>query len=329
MRTVLKYPGSKWNIASQLVEMIPEHHSYVEPFFGSGAVLFNKTPSDIETINDLDSDVTNLFHCIQKDSERLARLVMTTPFSREEYDNQFEISDGAICIDSFHRAAGFLIRCWQGHGFRTNGYKVGWKNDVVGRERAYALWNWYRLPGWIIDIAERLRRVQIENRPALEVIKRFNYENVFMYLDPPYLLETRRGKQYKHEMTDAEHEEMLKELLQSKAQIMISGYESEMYNDYLKGWNKYIFNSCAEHGKPRKEVIWMNYQKGQITIQDYIGDDVCEWKLDNVGADIGCRSDLHHTGYINRTNCPYCGKKDKGGAVDGRKTNVFKRISGK
>lgn len=269
MRTVLRYPGSKWNIAGQLVNMIPEHHSYVEPFFGSGAVLFNKPVSDIETVNDLDSDVTNLFRCIQKDSERLARLVMTTPFSREEYDKQFEVPDGAICIDSFERAVGFLIRCWQGHGFRTNGYKVGWKNDVVGRERAYALWNWYRLPEWIIDIAERLRMVQIENRPAIEVIKRFNYDGVFMYIDPPYLLGTRAGKQYKHEMTDADHEEMLKELLQSKAKIMISGYESEMYNDYLKGWNKKIFDSCAEHGKPRKEVVWMNYSDIQLSFADF------------------------------------------------------------
>lgn len=274
MRTVLRYPGSKWNIASQIVDLIPKHHSYVEPFFGSGAVLFKKVPSDIETINDLDSDVTNLFRCIQKDSERLARLVMTTPFSREEYDSQFEIPDGTRCNDSFLRAAGFLVRCWQGHGFRTNGYKVGWKNDVVGREKAYALWNWYRLPEWIIDIAERLRMVQIENRPALEVIKRFNYENVFMYLDPPYVLGTRNGKQYKHEMTDKEHEELLVAAVDSKAQIMISGYESDLYNDYLKGWNKCTFNSCAEHGKTREEVIWMNYQIGQMNIQDYIGSEL-------------------------------------------------------
>lgn len=272
MRTVLKYPGSKWNIASQIVELIPKHHSYVEPFFGSGAVLFNKPPSDIETINDMDSDVTNLFRCIQKDSERLARLVMTTPFSREEYDNQFEknITYGS----PYEKAAGFLIRCWMGHGFRTNGYKVGWKNDVVGREKAYALWNWYRLPEWIVDIAERLRMVQIENRSALEVIKRFNYENVFMYLDPPYLLSTRNGNQYKHEMSDADHEELLRAAVDSKAQIMISGYESDLYNTYLKGWHKCTFNSCGEHGKPRTEVVWMNYQTGQMSIQDYIGNEV-------------------------------------------------------
>jgi DNA adenine methylase len=269
MRQILKYPGSKWNIASQLAELIPEHHSYVEPYAGSMALLFTKPPSDIETVNDLDSDVTNLFRCIQKDSERLARLVMTTPFSREEYDRQFEIPQGAVIIDSYERAAGFLVRCWQGHGFRTNGYKVGWKNDVQGRERMYALWNWYRLPEWIIEITERLRTVQIENRPALEVIKRFNYDNVFMYLDPPYLLGTRTAKQYMYEMTDADHEELLKTILQSRAKIMISGYESEMYNDYLNGWNKQQFRCCSEYGASRMEIIWMNYKKDyQMNIFD-------------------------------------------------------------
>lgn len=131
---------------------------------------------------------------------------------------------------------------------------------MQGRERAYALWNWYRLPEWIIDIAERLRMVQIENRPALEVIERFNYNNVFMYLDPPYMLDTRRGRQYKHEMTDAEHEELLKIILHSKAKIMISGYENDMYNEYLSGWRKRQFPSCAEYGKPRLESVWMNYE---------------------------------------------------------------------
>lgn len=271
MRNVLKYPGSKWNIASQIVDLIPKHHSYVEPFFGSGAVLFNKAPSPIETINDLDSDVVNLFKCIQQDSERLARLVMTTPFSREVYDNQFDsLNENKQYISNYQKAAEFLIKCWQGHGFRTNGPKVGWKNDVVGRERAYALWNWYRLPEWIIDIAERLRMVQIENRPALEVIKRFDYENVFMYIDPPYLLGTRTGKQYKHEMNDADHVELLEQIMQSKAKIMISGYQSEMYNDYLKDWKKISFSSCAEHGKPRTETVWMNYDAGQVSIFDFI-----------------------------------------------------------
>ena len=271
MKAILKYPGSKWNIARRLAELIPAHHSYLEPYFGSGAVLFNKLPSDIETVNDMDSDVTNLFQCIQQDSERLARLVMTAPYSREVYDKQFSEHFSGYA-SRYQQAAGFLIRCWQGYGFRTNSHKVGWKNDVQGRERAYALWNWYRLPDWIIEIAERLRKVQIENRPALEVIERFNYPNVFIYLDPPYLLGTRasKRKQYKHEMTDADHEELLKTILQSRAKIMISGYESDMYNEYLKDWHKEQFTSCSEGGSPRQEVIWMNYEQNiQMSIFDF------------------------------------------------------------
>ena len=268
MRQVLKYPGSKWNLAREMVKLIPEHHTYCEPYAGSMALLFTKEPSPIEVVNDLDSDVVNLFQCIQQDSERLARLVMTTPYSREVYDSQF---DGSGYASRYQRAAGFLVKCWQGHGFRLTGSKVGWKNDVQGRERAYALWNWYRLPDWIIEVAERLRMVQIEHRPALEVIRRFNYQNVFMYLDPPYLLDTRAAKQYKHEMTDADHEELLHTITQSKAQIMISGYASEMYDDYLQNWNRMEFRGTAEHAGVRTEVIWMNYNPdGQMSIEDFL-----------------------------------------------------------
>lgn len=138
--------------------------------------------------------------------------------------------------------------------------------------KAYALWNWYRLPEWVMDIADRLRKVQIENRPAVEVIERFNYPNVFQYWDPPYLLGTRSNKkQYKHEMTDSDHEELLKKAVQSKAKIMISGYESDMYNNYLKGWQKEYFNSSAEYGGKRREVVWMNYdQFRQVNIFEYL-----------------------------------------------------------
>ena len=59
MKPVLKYPGSKWRIAGEIVARIPEHHTYLEPFFGSGAVFFSKEPSRIEMINDLDNNVPN------------------------------------------------------------------------------------------------------------------------------------------------------------------------------------------------------------------------------------------------------------------------------
>lgn len=268
MKRVLKYPGSKWNLAPKLLTLIPEHHTYLEPFFGSGALFFSKTPSAIETINDMDNNVVNLFSCIRNDPERLARMVMAVPYSRSQYEQSYK----AECNDPYENALQFLVKCWQGYGFRTNGYMVGWKNDIQGRESMYALWDWYRLPEKVIETAERLRKVQIENRPALEVMKRFDYKNVFMYLDPPYVLDTRTGKQYLYEMTDQNHVELLEFCIKSKAKIMLSGYESDLYSSILKDWNKKQFDSCSEMGLKRKETIWFNYdvEGKQISLQDFM-----------------------------------------------------------
>lgn len=268
MKAIIKYPGSKWSIADWIIRFFPEHHSYLEPFFGSGAVLFNKPRSHIETVNDLDGNVVNMFECIKADPEKLARAIYLTPYSREVYEKAFREVPG----DRFEAAVNFYIRLNMGHGFRTNGEKVGWKNDVQGRERAYAARDWCILPDTIIQAAERLRGVQIENRPAAELIKRFNYKNVLVYLDPPYMLQTRHGKQYRHEMDDEGHEELLSVLLGHKGYVIISGYDTELYNSMLKGWEKRETVSYSQTASKKKEIIWMNFNPGgvQMELDDFI-----------------------------------------------------------
>ncbi len=266
MKAVMKYPGSKWSLAGWIISHFPKHHSYLEPFFGSGAVLFNKPRSNIETVNDLDGNVVNLFRWIRKDPERLAREIYFTPYSRQIYEDAF----AADPEDSFERAVTFYIRLNMGHGFRTNGEKVGWKNDVQGRERAYAAQDWCNLPKKILQAAERLRGVQIENRPAEDIIEQYDHEKVFQYWDPPYLLGTRHGKQYKCEMSDSQHESLLNKALKSRAKIMISGYDSDLYNDMLKGWYRCEAVAYSQVCSKKKEVIWMNYRDDQITLLDYM-----------------------------------------------------------
>lgn len=253
LRTVLKYPGSKWRIANWIVEHMPPHKSYLEPFFGSGAVFFRKDPSRIETINDMDGDVVNLFRCIQKDVGKLAGLIETVPYARQEYEEAFTKKDE----DPYEKAKRFLIRTWMGHGSRTCS-RSGWKNDVAGRERSYAVNYWNRLPNWVMEIAARLKEVQIENRPAIDVIKKFNRPNVLIYADPPYLLSTRKmKKQYKYEMTDEEHIELLKALKNHSGPVILSGYDNPIYNAMLSDWKKDQIYTTAEKGVPRIETIWI------------------------------------------------------------------------
>lgn len=222
---------------------------------GSGAVLFNKPRSHIETVNDLDGNVVNLFRWIREDPERLAREIYLTPYSREVYNRAFDEKPE----DSFQKAVNFYIRLNMGHGFRTNGEKVGWKNDVQGRERSYASQDWCHLPEKIMQAAERLRGVQIEQMPATELIRRYNYPNVLIYADPPYLLSTRHGKQYREEMSDADHVELLETILRHKGPAIISGYECNLYNSMLAGWHKETHAAYSQVCSRKQEVLWMNF----------------------------------------------------------------------
>ena len=258
MNAVIKYPGSKWSLAKWIIGHFPDHHSYLEPFFGSGAVLFNKPRSNIETVNDLDGNVVNLFECIREDPEKLARMAYYTPYAREVYEKACV----AVPRDKYESALYFYIRCNMGHGFRTNGEKTGWKNDVQGRERAYATQDWCSLPGKILQAAERLRGVQIENRPAVELIRRFNSPKVLIYADPPYMLSTRHGKQYRHEMDDAAHAELLEALLAHKGPAILSGYDNPLYQKALKGWRREQKESRTQALTIKTEILWMNFEPG-------------------------------------------------------------------
>ncbi len=253
LRAVIKYPGAKWRIADWIINHMPEHKSYVEPFLGSGAVFFRKPASRIETINDIDKKVINVFRCIREDPEKVAFLVSTTPYSRLEYYKAFN-SEGN---DPFENARLFLLQTWQGHGFRIC-YKSGWKNDIAGREYAYAVKYWNKLPEWVLQIVDRLKQAQIECCDAISLIKRFNRDNVLIYADPPYVLNTRKmKKQYANEMSDDEHVKLLKALLIHKGPVLLSGYDNILYRSYLKDWDRYQIKTTAEKGLSRIETLWV------------------------------------------------------------------------
>ncbi|MFC2401387.1 MAG: DNA adenine methylase [Streptococcus sobrinus] len=258
MKSLLRYPGSKWNLAKRITNLLPEHKSYLEPFFGSGAVLFTKSASPIETVNDLSDDVVNLFRLIQSEPKALQERLYLIPYSRTIYNQAWEVRPA----DEIEKAINFIVRSTMSHGFRIF-EKSGWKNDISGREAAYAVKHWNDLPDIIREIALRLKQVQIEQRPAIELIDRFNREEVCMYIDPPYVLSTRTREQYSHEMTDKDHEELLDLLNQSRAKIILSGYDSDLYNRRLSNWNHLEFAATAEKGLPRTEVLWMNFQPTQ------------------------------------------------------------------
>lgn len=255
MNTLLNYPGAKWGMAELIVSLMPKHRSYLEPFFGSGAVLFNKPPSAIETVNDIDGDIVNFFTVLREQPEKLAAYIAMTPYSRAVFDDAHENRG----YSDLERAWKFAIRSKMGHGFKTY-QKTGFKIDVYARENSYAVNSWNRLPRDLLNAAGRLKEVQIEQRPALELIRKFNHDNVLIYADPPYLLNTRGGKQYRYEMSEQDHVELLDALKRHKGSVILSGYPSEMYDRELSGWSRLGKKSYNQNADQRTEVLWVNFE---------------------------------------------------------------------
>lgn len=202
MKAVLRYPGAKNRIAGWICSHIPEHDVYLEPYAGSLAVLLNKEPCHIETVNDLNDEVVNYFRVLRDSPGKLQSLVSLTPYSRAEYEKAYEYTDNEI-----ERAWRFCVRCWMGFGnsdVYRNGFKSGQQRNSPNPAKA-----WAGLPGIMEAASRRLKNVQIENLPAPELIRRYDTADVFMYIDPPYLQGTRKGYLYKYEMDDKGHEELM------------------------------------------------------------------------------------------------------------------------
>lgn len=263
MMTVLKYPGQKKTIARWIISHFPPDYRkmvYLEPFFGSGCVFFAKARSNIETINDIDGEVFNLFLQIRENPEELIRKLESTPWSRDDYVLAHE-----ECGEPLERARRFLVRAWfsigsSARGLNGNGMRFSIKDINGGFPSFYE-----KLPDDIRKAALRLRHtpghiVQIENADALRLMAKYDRENVLMYLDPPYMPETRaKRRQYRHEMDGEGHAALLEKASASKAKILISGYNSDLYQKYLKGWNSDTVSAFDESGNKRTECLWFNY----------------------------------------------------------------------
>lgn len=258
MERLLNWPGSKWSLVEKIIEMLPGHNIYLEPFFGSGAVFFNKDKCNTEIINDLDGQVVNLFKVIRNNPEELATSLRFTPYSREEYMNS-AIQDGDSEVE---RARKFIVRTNMARAGLQR-YKTGWRHagpslGATRKQRVVGKWN--RLPDLVFEYAERLKDAEIENQDAIELIKKYNREDCLLYVDPPYLLATRKQRMYNVEMEyEEQHEKLLDVLIKHRGPVILSGYDSELYGSKLDGWNKFEFKAQAEQGQIRTEVIWINY----------------------------------------------------------------------
>lgn len=269
-RIVFGWYGGKFSHLEWLLPLLPECHHYCEPFAGSAAVLLNRKPSPVETYNDIDGEVVNFFRVLRNHHDEIIRQLALTPFSREEYYDAIHKSKEDI--SDIERARCFYIKARQTRTALAQTASLGrWANckDTSRAGKSGAVSRWLNGIDALEEIAQRILRVQIENRPALEVIKLYDGKKTLFYCDPPYLHATRGdNKAYGFEMNETEHQELAKTLNTCKGKIALSGYDHPIMTDLYptNKWFKTLGPNKTIHSTKgtRREVLWTNYNPNEI-----------------------------------------------------------------
>lgn len=256
----IRYHGGKFRLAPWIIEQMPEHVCYVEPFGGAAGVLLQKPRSYSEVYNDLDGEVVNLFRVLRNPelNQRLQDACRLTPYSRDEFCHAQQPA-----TDSVERARRMVVRACMGFGSAAGiGGNSGFRGDSK-RKYANAAHLWERYPENLAALCQRLQGVIIENKDALSVMRAHDAQTTMHYIDPPYVPETRvqGNRYYAYEMTVEGHEQLLAVARTMTGMVMISGYDTEVYNDMLSGWAKTEKTSRISAGrgtKVRTECLWLN-----------------------------------------------------------------------
>lgn len=263
------YYGGKTMIANRIVDVLPPHDHYVEPFAGSLAVLLAKPASRYETANDLNGDLVTFWRVLRDRPDELIRACAMTPHARAELTSSY-----APAVDDLEQARRVWVRLSQGRTSRMT--PTGWCQVVKPGVKASLPTYLAGYVGRMQAVADRLSNVSLECRPALELVEQFGaHDGVLIYADPPYLASTRNGTNYAHEMAGEEdHRALADALCRCRATVVLSGYDSPLYAALYADWHvTRIATMTAQGGAKaeRVEVLWSNRPLGQATLFDGLG----------------------------------------------------------
>lgn len=231
LKTPITYYGGKQMMLRHILPLIPEHHTYVEPFFGGGAVYWAKQPSKAEVVNDINNRLITFYKVLKYDIEELQRLIDETFHSRAQHaESGKEYASGADEISDMLRMAwavwtqtnmSFSSQIGSGFGFDLKGkcaLKISNKKKML--TEAYQ---------------QRIRTTTIESYDVLKVIRTYDSPETFFYLDPPYV----SANQGHYAGYTLEHfKALLDACANLKGKFLLSSYPEDLLTDYRQqhGW---------------------------------------------------------------------------------------------
>lgn len=257
--SLTKTHGGKYYLSPWIISKFPNNYQecvYIEPFAGGLNTLLQKEKSKVEMASDLNKDLIDLWIAVQNAPQWLMNCLCQIEYTEENF-KKAKNKEFVKCVNEF-----ILRKMSRGGLGETFAWSDRLRGEMPGDVNAY-LNSIQRIP----RISERIKNVGFYNCKALDILNTCNDNNVVAYCDPPYLASTRVSKKTygEFEMGAGEHVELLKFLNNTfKGKVILSGYQSPLYDSYLKNWNK-CSKEIANHSGQNKnknrrvETLWMNY----------------------------------------------------------------------
>lgn len=264
LKSPIQYFGAKQQIAEKLVDLMPAHQGYIEPYSGSLSVLLAKPLAKIEVVNDLDHRLMTFWRVLRDRPDELLHVAELTPHSRAELEGAAALDD---TVDELEMARQVWVLLTQGRSRTMK--RTGWRfyADPQGTSASFGLTYMNAYRSRLGPAFERLRSVSLECRPALDVIEQYGaFEENLLYVDPPYVHASRRGARYSHEMTDADHRDLAAALHAVRGPVLLSGYASQLYDELFDGWHQVHLSARSDNALKRDvvEVVWSNRPVGNF-----------------------------------------------------------------
>lgn len=266
-RPVLRYHGGKWALGGWIISHFPDHRIYVEPFGGAASVLLQKPQSYAEVYNDLNGDVVTLFEVLrdERKASELIEQVRLTPWARQEFEGAYDPTS-----DPIERARRLLVRSWMGHTGGVNPeHSTGFRAHATKRGSTPAM-DWASLPPRLRAVVERLQKVIVEQRDALEVIRQQDTPQTLHYVDPPYPHESRETPGvYRHEYTEDDHRDLATVLHDVDGMVVLSGYDCPLLQSLYGDWTRYTRESVTSSnngGRYKTESLWVSPSADKNTL---------------------------------------------------------------
>jgi DNA adenine methylase len=237
MLASMSYPGGKAGdgVYQRIINLMPPHRVYIEPFLGGAAILRMKRPASLNVAIDRDPHALEAVRL----PARLAGMTMAGG----------SMSAAIVKLDERRRRG---------------------KADLAGGSAAaYATSGGGGLAGPSGASGEVRSTLHLFEGDGISFLETYRFEgHELVYCDPPYLLSTRTRRLYQYEMSDVDHRRLLRACRLAKCRVMISGYSSVLYARELKDWHAMSFPSMTRGGTERAEWLWYNFDR-PVELHDY------------------------------------------------------------